>query len=202
MLATRQTTTYWLNQLVLVAHALPPFHVATSVATPRRSAAGIHAGCGIPSALGGKGYIGTGQVFEPVAARLMEDEPLLDGWKALQPVTESDLRRVKSAAATLIALAELESRGALLPTGPYDYSDPHRFWISTMTPQGSGPSYRLDGRFSLGLSAGYRLPIRHNDDRLVDLEDEPPRLEKDRWPGLCGDTSPRLGALRETVIDA
>jgi hypothetical protein len=56
----------------------------------------------------------------------MAGEPVPDVVRDIEGVTEADVRKIRAAATTMTALAELEATGAILPTGSPAYE--HSGW--------------------------------------------------------------------------
>lgn len=102
----------------------------------------------------GEGYRGTAELFAPVAERLAT-EPLPDVWTRLAYVEETEVRRVRSDATTMTAVAELEATGAILPIGRHDYY--RGVWtLKYTTPRGDGGGYNVEGgSFNYGTAGGH-----------------------------------------------
>lgn len=128
----------------------------------------------------GEGYMGTGALFAPVAKRLA-DEPVPDSWTELADVEEAEVRRVRSDATTITALAELEACGALLPVGRHDYY--HGTWtLNYKTDRGSGGYSAESGNFNFAIAGGYRPPSYKSRSRLIDS----PRVFIEHTPAAMG----------------
>lgn len=119
----------------------------------------------ILEALRTTGYQGTRGLFEPVEQRLA-NEPVPDVVRTIEGVTEADIRKVRAAATTMTALAELEARGAILPTGspPYEHSP----WSVPYSKGGYSTAYSVDGLFTYRVAAGYRARLAELRSTLID----------------------------------
>lgn len=111
------------------------------------------------------GYQGTRGLFEPVEQR-MASEPVPDVLRDIEGVTESDVRKVRAAATTMTALAELEATGAILPTGSPAYE--HSGWHVPYSKGGYATAYNVDGMFTYRVAAGYRPRLRDVRSPLID----------------------------------
>lgn len=119
----------------------------------------------ILEALRTTGYQGTRGLFEPIEQR-MASEPVPDVVRDIEGVTEADVRRIRAAATTMTALAELEASGAILPTGspPYEHSG----WHVAYSKGGFATSYNVDGMFTYRVAAGYRPRLADVRSPLID----------------------------------
>jgi hypothetical protein len=128
----------------------------------------------ILEALRTTGYQGTRGLFEPIEERL-SNEPVPDVVRSIEGVTEVDVRKVRAATTTMTALAELEARGAILPSGSPPYEHPG--WHVPYSLGGHSTAYSVDGLFTYRVAAGYRA-------RLADLRsplvDSPTRSSSER----------------------
>jgi len=141
----------------------------------------------------GEGYAGTAALFAPVAKRLA-DEPVPDFWKELANIEEAEVRRVRSDATTITALAELEACGAILPVGRHDYY--HGTWtLNYKTDRGDGGYSAESGTFNFAIAGGYRLPSYRSRSRLIDS----PRVFIEHTPAAMG---PKVRRVLEEAVNA
>src|SRR5260221_471343 len=94
------------------------------------------------------GVLNTSLFFEPVAKRLAS-EPIPDVAGTIEGVTEADIRRVRSAAATMTALAHLQARGGLLPLGDQSFL-PSDTVVAYITEYAKG-GYNVDQVMNFGV---------------------------------------------------
>ncbi|MDP9224636.1 MAG: hypothetical protein M3P18_12430, partial [Actinomycetota bacterium] len=142
----------------------------------------------------GEGYAGTAALFAPVAKRLA-DEPVPDFWKELANIEEAEVRRVRSDATTITAIAELEACGAILPVGRHDYY--HGIWtLKYTTDRDDGGGYSAEsGNFNFAIAGGYRLPSYRSRSRLIDS----PRVFIEHTPAAMG---PKVRRVLEEAVSA
>jgi hypothetical protein len=111
------------------------------------------------------GYQGTRGLFEPVEQR-MASEPVPEVVRDIEGVTEADVRKVRAAATTMTALAELEATGAILPAGSPPYE--HAGWRVPYSKGGLSTAYNVDGMFTHRVAAAYRPRLRDVRSPLID----------------------------------
>lgn len=141
----------------------------------------------------GDGYIGTAALFAPVAKRLAE-EPVPDFWKELANVEEAEVRRLRSDATTITAIAELEACGAILPVGRHDYY--HGVWTLKYKADRGGAGYSAEsGNFNFAIAGGYRLPSYRSRSRLIDS----PGVFLEHTPAAMG---PKVRRVLEEAVNA
>lgn len=99
----------------------------------------------------------TQELFGPIAERLAS-EPIPQVAREIEGVQESDVRRVRAAAATMIALAHLEARGAILPLGPHHYHHSGGGWNVPARTEHYKSGYNIDGPYNFGVAEAYVLP--------------------------------------------